>query len=141
MGRANGDHRRTAEEQGERVRVGRGPERQTGVRETFTRGDSWNAEDPPVGGEMTEREVRQCVKGVSPRKAGTKRVQEGIESRWVLARWSVPKYARDRERVGIHRIQGRRSRGREAEQVLMQGHALFEAPFPDRREGGGAMHE
>ncbi len=103
MGRANGDHRRTAKEQSERVRVGRVPERQTGVREAFTRGDSWNAEDSPVGGEMTEREVRQCFKGVSPRKTGTKRVQEGVEGRWVLARWGMPKYARDRERVGIYR--------------------------------------
>jgi hypothetical protein len=64
---------------------------------------------------MTEREVRKCVKGVSPREAGANRMQEGVESRWVLARWCVPKYARDRERVGIHRVQGRRSRSREAE--------------------------
>jgi hypothetical protein len=89
---------------------------------------------------MTEREVRQCIKGVSPREAGAKRMQEGVESRWILARWCMPKYARDWERVRINR-EGRRGRGREAEQVLMQGHALFEAPFPDRREGGGAMNK
>ncbi len=80
---------------------------------------------------MTEREVCQSIKGVSPREAGAKRMQEGVEGRRVLTRWCVPKYARDWERVGIHRDQGRRSRGREAEQVLMQQHALFEAPFPN----------
>ncbi len=139
MGGANGDHRRAVKKQGERVRVGRGPEGQASVRETLAGSDGRDAENPPVGGEMTEREVRQSIKGVSPGKAGAERVQEGVESRRILTRWRVPKYARDWERVRIHRDQGRRSRGREAEQVLMQGHALFEAPFPDRREGGGAM--
>jgi hypothetical protein len=63
----------------------------------------------------------------------------GRTPRW--ARWCVPKYARDRKRVWIHRVHGRRGRGREAEQVLMERHALFEAPFPDRRKGGRAMNE
>ena len=80
---------------------------------------------------MTEREVCQSVKGMGPRKTSTEGVQEGVEGRWVLARWGVPEYASDRERVGIYRVQDRQSRGREAEQVLMQQHALFEAPFPD----------
>ncbi len=88
---------------------------------------------------MPEREVRQRIKGVSPGKAGAKRVQEGVEGRRILTRGRMPEYARDWERVRVHRDQGLRSRGREAEQVLMQRHALFEAPFPDRREGGGAM--
>ncbi len=80
---------------------------------------------------MTEREVRQSIKGVSPREAGAKRVQEGVEGRRVLTRRCVPKYAGDRERVGVRGDQGWRSLGREAEQVLMQRHALFEAPFPE----------
>ncbi len=80
---------------------------------------------------MTEREVRQSIKNVSSREAGAKRVQEGVEGRRILTWRCVPKYAGHWERVGIHRDQGRRSRGREAEQVLMQRHALFEAPFPD----------
>ncbi len=53
-------------------------------------------------------------------------------------------YAKVCQRLGASwgpRDQGRRSRGREAEQVLMQGNALLEAPFPDRREGGGTMNE
>ncbi len=97
MGGANGDHHRAAEEQGERVRVGRGPERQAGVRETFTRGDSGDAENPPVGGEVTRRELCQGLKGVAPRQAGAKRVQEGVESRWLLVRWEVPEYAGGQE--------------------------------------------
>jgi hypothetical protein len=51
----------------------------------------------------------------------------------------VPKYASDRERVGIYRVQDRQSRGHEAEQMLVQSQALLEAPFPDHREGGRAM--
>ena len=51
----------------------------------------------------------------------------------------VPKDARDRERVRVRGDQGRRSRGREAEQVLVQRQALFEAPFPDRRKSSGPM--
>ena len=90
---------------------------------------------------MTKREVCQSVKGVGPRKTSTKGVQEGVEGRWVLARWGVPEYSSDRERVGIYRVQYRQSRGREAEQVLVQSQALFEAPFPDHREGGRAMNK
>ena len=90
---------------------------------------------------MAKREVRQCFEGVTPRKTGTKGVQEGVEGRWVVARWGMPKYASNRERVSIHRVQDRQSRGREAEQVLVQGQALLEAPFPDHREGGRAMNK
>jgi hypothetical protein len=52
------------EEEGRRVRVRRGPERQTGVQEASAGGDGWDAGNPPVGGEMIEREVRQRVQGV-----------------------------------------------------------------------------
>jgi hypothetical protein len=97
VGGADGDHRRTVEEQGERVRVGGGPQGQASVRETFTRGNCGNAEDPPVGGEVTRRELCQGLKGVAPRQAGAKRVQEGVESRWLLVRWEVPEYAGGQE--------------------------------------------
>jgi hypothetical protein len=56
---------------------------------------------------MTEREVRQSIKGVSPRKAGAKRMQEGGESSRILTRCYMPEYAGDRERIGVHRDQGR----------------------------------
>jgi len=62
----------------------------------FTRGDGGNAENPPVGREVTRRELRQGLKGMAPRQAGAERMQEGVESRWVLARWQVPEYARGR---------------------------------------------
>jgi hypothetical protein len=58
---AYGNHRRAAEEEGQRVRVRRGPEWQAGVREAPAGGDGRDAENPPVGEEMTEREVRQRV--------------------------------------------------------------------------------
>jgi len=97
VGGADGDHRRAAKEQGERVRVGGGQQGQASVRETFTRGNCGNAEDPPVGGEVTRRELCQGLKGVAPRQAGAKRVQEGVESRWLLVRWEVPEYAGGQE--------------------------------------------
>jgi hypothetical protein len=53
----------------------------------------------------------------------------------------MPKYASNGKRVGIHRVQDRKSRGREAEQVLVQSQALLEAPFPNHREGGRAVDE
>ena len=88
---------RITDEQGERVRVGGGPQGQASVRETFTRGDGRDAENPSVGGEVTRRELCQGLKGVAPRQAGAKRMQEGVESRWLLVRWEVPEYAGGQE--------------------------------------------
>ncbi len=90
---------------------------------------------------MAKREVCQRIQGVGPRESGAERVKEGVEGRWVLTERGVPKDTRDRKRVGFRGNQGRRGWGREAEQVLVQQQALFEAPFPDRRTSSGPMNK
>ena len=51
---------------------------------------------PSARREVTGREMRQGLQGMAPRQAGAERMKEGVESRWVLARWQVPEYARGR---------------------------------------------
>ncbi len=139
MRRADGDHRpgRAAEEEGQCVRVRRGPERETSVRRATTRGDGRDAENPSVGREVTKRKVRQRVQGVGPREAGA---NAGTRTRWPGTR-GVPKDASDQEGVGVGGHQSRQRRSHEAEQVLVQRLALFGAPFPKQRESNRSVDE